>query len=139
MTTDHAYLEIPEENIALMEAYGANNKEPIVMVNLMKIREIAQYEDTSVTGCSGYEAFARYTKGSSEVRLKSGAELIWSGKAHQMPIGPSEKGWDMIALVSYPNVKAYLTMKATEAYQAARVHRRAALYDSRLIMTTPNQ
>ena len=138
MTTDHAYLEIPEENLALMEAYAEKNNEPIVMVNLMKIREVAQYEDTRVSGCSGYEAFARYTKGSSEVRKKSGAELIWSGKAHQMPIGPSEKDWDMVALVSYPNVKAYLTMKATGAYQAARVHRRAALYDSRLILTMPN-
>jgi hypothetical protein len=29
-------------------------------------------------------------------------------------------------------------MKATKAYEDARVHRRAALYDSRLIMTTEN-
>ena len=34
--------------------------------------------------------------------------------------------------------RAYLTMRATEEYQAARVHRRAALYDSRLIMTSQN-
>jgi hypothetical protein len=29
-------------------------------------------------------------------------------------------------------------MKATKEYEAARVHRRAALYDSRLIMTVEN-
>lgn len=55
-----------------------------------------------------------------------------------MPIGPSEKTWDMVALVRYPNARAYLSMKATKAYEDARVHRRAALYDSRLIMTVEN-
>ena len=55
-----------------------------------------------------------------------------------MPIGPTEKTWDMVALVRYPSTKAYLNMKATKAYEDARVHRRAALYDSRLIMTIEN-
>ena len=34
-----------------------------------------------------------------------------------MPIGPSEKTWDMVALVRYPNARAYLNMKATKAYE----------------------
>jgi uncharacterized protein (DUF1330 family) len=55
-----------------------------------------------------------------------------------MPIGPSEKTWDTVALVRYPSAKAYIDMKATKEYEAARVHRRAALYDSRLIMTVEN-
>ena len=139
MTEQYAHLEIPEENLALMKQYAADNDEPIVMVNFMKVREVAQYEDASLPSCSGYEAFERYSKGSAKVRKEAGAELIWSGKAHLMPIGPREKTWDMVALVWYPNAKAYLNMKATEAYQAARMHRRAALHDSRLIMTTPNQ
>ena len=44
----------------------------------------------------------------------------------------------MVALVRYPNARAYLNMKATKAYEDARVHRRAALYDSGLIMTKEN-
>ena len=139
MITHHTHLEISEDNLASMEAYATKNDNPIVMVNLMNVREVAQYEDRTVPSCSGYEAFTRYTKDSSEVREQSGAKLLWSGKAHQMPIGPSEKIWHMVALMWYPNAQAYLTMKATKAYQAARVHRRAALYDSRLIMATPNE
>ena len=138
MITHHTHLEISEDNLASMEAYATKNDNPIVMVNLMNVREVAQYEDRTVPSCSGYEAFERYTKDSSEVREQSGAKLLWSGKTHQMPIGPREKIWHMIALMWYPNAQAYLTMKATKAYQAARVHRRAALYDSRLIMATPN-
>ena len=132
------HLEITEANIAAMEAFSITNGAPIVMVNLMQIRPTACYEDAVLNDCSGYEAFARYTQGSSEVRQHAGAELIWSGRALQMPIGPSEKTWDLVALVRYPSAKAYIEMIATKAYAAARAHRRAALYDSRLIMTVEN-
>jgi len=132
------HLEITEANIAAMEAFSITNGAPIVMVNLMQIRPTACYEDAVLNDCSGYEAFARYTQGSSEVRQHAGAELIWSGRALQMPIGPSEKTWDLVALVRYPSAKAYIEMIATKAYAAARAHRRAALYDSRLIMTIEN-
>ena len=121
-----------------MEAFSITNGAPIVMVNLMQVRATACYEDPALHNCSGYEACARYTQGSSEVRQHAGAELIWSGRAMQMPIGPSEKTWDLIALVRYPSAKAYIEMIATKAYAAARAHRRAALYDSRLIMTVEN-
>ena len=53
----------------------------------------------------------------------------------QSPIAPGEEIWDAAALVQYPNADAYLTMKATPEYQAARLHRQAALVDSRLIMS----
>ncbi len=132
------HLEITEANIAAMEAFSITNGAPVVMVNLMQVRATACYEDPALNNCSGYEAFARYTQGSSEVRQHAGAELIWSGRALQMPIGPSEKTWDLVALVRYPSAKAYIEMIATKAYAAARAHRRAALYDSRLIMTVEN-
>lgn len=132
------HLEFTEENMAEMEAFATTNDEPIFMVNLMQVRATAEYEDAALNDCSGYEAFARYTEGSSKVRREVGAKLIWSGKAIQMPIGPSEKTWDTVALVRYPSAKAYIDMKATKEYEAARVHRRAALYDSRLIMTVEN-
>ena len=132
------HLEITGDNLLAMEAFAEANNDPIVMVNLMQIKPNAEYEEAELNNCSGPEAFARYTSGSAEVREEVGAELVWSGQAIQMPIGPSEKTWDMVALVRYPSARAYLTMRATEAYQAARVHRRAALYDSRLIMTSQN-
>ena len=132
------HLEITEDNLLAMEAFAETNNEPIVMVNLMQIKPNAEYEDPKLNNCSGLEAFARYTSESAEVRKNVGADLVWSGKALQVPIGPTEKSWDMVAMVRYPSVAAYLTMRATEAYQAARVHRRAALFDSRLIMTSQN-
>ena len=130
------HLEINEDNLLALEAFAETNNEPIVMVNLMQIKPSAEYEDPRLNNCTGLEAFARYTEESAEVRKNVGADLVWSGNAAQMPIGPAEKSWDMVALVRYPSASAYLTMRATEAYQAARVHRRAALFDLRLIMTS---
>ena len=132
------HLEITGDNLAAMEAFAESNKEPIVIVNLMQVRPDAEYDYPALNDCTGLEAFARYTSGSAKVRKEVGAELVWSGRAIQMPIGPSEKTWDMVALVRYPSTRAYLNMKETKAYEGARVHRRAALYDSRLIMTTEN-
>ena len=131
----NTHLEITANNLAALATFAQTNNGPIVMVNLMQVRQHAQYEDLAANGCTGLEAFARYTAGSAEVRKEVGAELVWSGRGVQMPIGPSEKTWDMVALVRYPSARAYLNMKATDAYEAARVHRRAALLDSRLIMT----
>lgn len=135
----NTHLEITANNLAALATFAQTNNGPIVMVNLMLVRQHAQYEDLAANGCTGLEAFARYTAGSAEVRKEVGAELVWSGRGVQMPIGPSEKTWDMVALVRYPSARAYLNMKATDAYEAARVHRRAALLDSRLIMTMENQ
>ena len=131
----NTHLEITANNLAALATFAQTNNGPIVMVNLMQVRQHAQYEDLAANGCTGLEAFARYTAGSAEVRKEVGAQLVWSGRGVQMPIGPSEKTWDIVALVRYPSARAYLNMKATDAYEAARVHRRAALLDSRLIMT----
>lgn len=129
------HLEITEDNLAAMEAYAESNDKPIVMVNLMQVRSNAEYDDPALNDSTGLDALARHTLGSAEVRKEAGAQLIWSGRAIQMPIGPAEKTWDMIVLVRYPSTRAYLNMKASKAYEGARVHRRAGQYASRLIMT----
>ena len=69
MTEPKAHLEIPEDNLTLMQEYAENNDEPIVMVNLMQLRDTAQYEDDSAPTCSGSEAFERYKKGSAESEM----------------------------------------------------------------------
>jgi len=129
------YLALTDNSLAAIKTFAESNGDPIVMVNLMQVRPNALYEPPLVDHCSGYEALARYTHESAAVRQAAGAGLVWSGQALQMPIGPSEKVWDVVALVRYPSAGAYLTMVSTDAYKAARQHRTAALCDSRLIMT----
>ena len=104
------YLEITDSSLASMEAFAESNIGPIVMVNLMQVRPNAVYKATLVDNCSGYEALARYTNDSATVRQAAGAELVWSGQALQMPIGPSETVWDLVALVRYPSATATLPL-----------------------------
>ena len=60
MIEPKAHLEISEDNLTLMHEYAKDNDEPIVMVNLMQLRDTAQYEDDSALFCSGFEAFDRF-------------------------------------------------------------------------------
>ena len=83
------YLEMTEGNVAALEAFATNNGQPIVMVNLMQVRATAEYGDAARNDCSGSDAFARYTQGSSEVRQQAGVKLGWSGGAIQLSIGPT--------------------------------------------------
>ena len=131
--------EIDAEQMAEMEAFAAANDGPIVMVNFMQVREEAIYapdmpDDLDTTPCSGREAMARYSKGSAGVRAAVGASMVWRGNIAGAPIAAAEDQWNLVALVRYPSARAYLDMRATPEYHAARLHRRAALEDSRLLM-----
>ena len=131
--------EIDTEQQDEMVTFAEANDAPIVMVNLMQVREHAIYPedmpgDLETTPCSGREAMRRYSEASAGVRAASGASLVWRGDVGLLPIAAAEDRWNLVALVRYPSARAYLDMRATPEYQAARLHRRAALEDSRLFM-----
>jgi uncharacterized protein (DUF1330 family) len=131
-----SHYEIDGESLEAMTRFAAEHAGPIVMVNLLRMREHAVYPaDAAFEPCSGQAALKRYEDGSAGVRRASGARVLWGGAVAQMAIAPSEEAWDAVVLVEYPSASAYLEMRATPEYEAARLHRRAALYDSRLIMT----
>lgn len=131
-----SHYEIDDDTLDAMERFAAGNHDPIVMVNLMRVREHAVYPPGfDAEPCSGRAAMQRYEEGSAKVRGTSGARVIWGGVVAQTAIAPQDEAWDTVVLVEYPSASAYLTMRATPEYQAARAHRRAALHDSRLFMT----
>tara|TARA_B100001123_G_scaffold409306_1_gene503328 strand:+ start:397 stop:810 length:414 start_codon:yes stop_codon:yes gene_type:complete len=134
-----SYYEIGPDQLAAMEKFAMTNNDPIVMVNLMKVREHAEYgPDSLADPCSGSEAMDRYRHGSAEVRKQSGAKIVWRGEPTLLPIAPKDEEWNSVVLVSYPNTAAYLKMRSTPEYQAARLHRQAGLDDSRLLMCIPD-
>ncbi|MEL7547697.1 MAG: DUF1330 domain-containing protein [Pseudomonadota bacterium] len=131
-----SHYEIEEDAVEAMVQFAAANSNPIVMVNLLSFRDVAIYPpDFDAEPCSGRAAMKRYQDGSENVRRIAGARTIWGGAVAQMAIAPGDEDWDMVALLEYPSATAYLTMRATSEYQAARLHRRAALRDSRLLMS----
>jgi uncharacterized protein (DUF1330 family) len=109
---------------------------PIVMLNLLKYREQAEYpKGFNAEPCSGKQAYERYSQGARGTLKEVGAQAIWKGSSKSTLIGPDGDYWDDVILVQYPSRKHFLKMVKSDAYKKASVHRTAALEDSRLICT----
>ena len=123
------------------EQIGALRRErpedgPIVMINLLRYRDQADYPPGSGHDpCTGREAYARYGSLVTAEVAAVGGHMSWAGAVAQTVIGPGTERWDDALLVEYPTIGAFLEMIGKPSYQAAAVHRTAALEDSRLIRT----
>lgn len=127
------------------QAFRANNRPgPVQMLNLVKFRAEAAYEDgtgatgvTGANGATGAEAYAAYSRLSGPVFARFGGRIIWSGQMEQMMIGPSGESWDLCFIAQYPSPEAFVAMISDPEYRAAMPHRQAAVEDSRLVRMMP--
>lgn len=111
---------------------------PLLMLNLLRFNPIATYAtDSGHTPCSGREAYSRYSQTAIRKVRGVGGEVQVMAAAQAVLIGPADEHWDDLLLVRYPSKAAFLSMLADPEYQAATVHRSAAIADSRLIPTLP--
>ncbi len=108
---------------------------PVVMLNLLRFAEVANYADE--TDISGREAYARYGGEASVKVRQAGGEVLYAGAVVAPVIGPADELWDQILIVKYPSFNAFLQMIMDPAYQKITIHRSAALADSRLTATQP--
>ena len=100
---------------------------PIEMVNLLKFKEKAEYEDGRETDLSGEEAYAIYGLEVMEHLKKVGAESVFFGKVERLMLGGVEELWDMVAIARYPSRKAMLKMITDPDYIESAKHRSAGL------------
>lgn len=108
---------------------------PIVMLNLLKFREVADYGPGGPEGLTGRQAYSRYSKAVTPLLFEVGGQPLWMGKATAGVIIPDGESWDEVLLVHYPSRAAFVRMIRCDAYQAIMHHRTAALSDSRLVET----
>ena len=119
-----------EQIKALLE----NDKgEPIRMLNLLKFKEFADYGDGVDKTLSGFEAYQRYAAEVVPIIIKTGGEVVFSGQANTLVIGDGELEWDMVSIVEYPSVAAFLGMTSSDEYQKIHVHREAGLEHQLLV------
>lgn len=104
---------------------------PIQMLNLVRLRDRAVYEDGRES--TGAEAYAAYGRESGPIFQRLGGRIIWQGRFEQMLIGPSEEHWHHCFIAEYPSVAAFAEMIRDPLYREAVKHRQAAVEDSRLI------
>ncbi len=117
-----------------------NGKGKVVMVNLLKFREIADYSNFESLMpkeiISGEDAYALYMEHTLPHLKKAGSQLLYFGKCSEFLIGPASKHWDAILLVEHASVQKFIEFAQNEAYLKTAGHRTAALEDSRLLPTT---
>tara|TARA_B110000037_G_scaffold22264_1_gene25067 strand:- start:169 stop:582 length:414 start_codon:yes stop_codon:yes gene_type:complete len=100
---------------------------PISMVNLLKFKEKAEYEDGRDTNLSGKEAYMIYGMEVQEHLKKVGGEMVFGGEISRLMLGEVEDLWDNVAVARYPSRTAMLEMMMDPDYQESEKHRSAGL------------
>ena len=100
---------------------------PIFMVNLLKFKERAEYEDGRETDLTGEEAYQIYGSGVSELLGEYGGEIVFAADVTFLALGQVEDLWDEVAIAKYPNRGALLAMSSSEEWRELAVHRTAGL------------
>ena len=100
---------------------------PIYMVNLLKFKDTAEYEDGRETDLTGYEAYQVYGRAVMKIIQDYGGEIQFAADVTFLALGQVEDLWDEIAIAKYPNRGALLAMSSSDEWRAASVHRTAGL------------
>jgi uncharacterized protein (DUF1330 family) len=108
---------------------------PIHMLNLIRLRDRAEYPDGR--DVSGSDAYAAYGEASAPVFGRLGGRIVWRGGFELMLIGPQDERWDICFIAEYPGVAAFVEMMRDPVYREAVMHREAAVEDSRLVRLAP--
>ena len=110
-----------------------SESDPIVMINLLRFRETANY--VGGIECAGREAYATYSKQAFKKIKEAGGEVLYQGSVIGSIIAPAGESWDEVILVRYPSFTAFREMITNSEYQKISRHRAAALEDSRLLIS----
>ena len=100
---------------------------PIFVVNLLKFKARAEYEDGRETSLSGREAYALYATEVAEVITQVGGKLTFGADVSRLMLGEVEDLWDQVAIAMYPSRAAMFEMIQLPEYAEISVHRSAGL------------
>ena len=111
-----------------MEGFLEGDTEaPIAMINLLKFKEKAEYEDGRDTDLTGEQAYAIYGKEVVEHLKKVGGKIFFGGSINRLMLGEVEELWDTTFIAKYPSKKAMLKMITDPDYLESNKHRVAGL------------
>lgn len=118
-------------------------KGSIVMLNLVRFREIADYsvapELMPAEPISGKNAYQLYIEHSLPFLTASGGEILFMGEGGAFLIGPANEHWDAVLLIKQSSVASFLAFESNQEYMKGIGHRTAALEDSRLLPIEENK
>jgi len=107
--------------------------ETVTMLNLLKFKDKAIYEDGRSSDLTGEEAYQLYGRVFAKIMFPRGARVVYSGEVRGALIGEGSDLWDAMFIVEYPSTQVMLDMFRDEEYQKGQLHRAAALEGQLLI------
>lgn len=117
----------PTDPAVVQELMKPGPDGPIFMVNLLKFKEKAEYEDGRATDLSGRDAYMIYGRAVTEILPKFGGKAIFAADVTFLSLGKAEELWDEVAIAMYPKRADMVRMSMSAEWQAAAVHRTAGL------------
>ena len=122
------YINATTKTEQQMEALlKADDGGPVCMVNLLKFKEKAEYEDGRETDLSGIEAYQIYGAVTGSLIKKLGGDVVFTSVSNGMVVGEVEELWDVMAIAKYPTLQSFIDMVASPEYLKVYHHRIAGL------------
>ena len=112
---------------------------PFVMVNLLRFKDRAEYEDGAAVERTGREAYEIYGAEVTRLVESRGGRIVFTGDVTGMILGEVDDLWDMVALAEYPSHPAFMEMMLSPEWAAIEPHRVAGLAGQLNIRTTVRQ
>jgi uncharacterized protein (DUF1330 family) len=100
---------------------------PIFMVNLLKFKARAEYEDGRQTDLTGREAYMIYGRAVRDLLPEYGGQALFAADVTFLTLGQVDELWDEVAIAMYPDRGAMVRMSSSPAWREIAVHRTAGL------------
>ena len=122
------YINATTKTEQQMEALlKADDGGPVCMVNLLKFKEKAEYEDGRETDLSGIEAYQIYGAVTGSLIKELGGDVVFTSVFNGMVVGEVEELWDVMAIAKYPTLQSFIDMVSSPEYLKVYHHRIAGL------------
>ena len=130
MPTAIALYPTPDQIQALLSGPA---DQPVVMINLLRFKRVADAPNESVPG---EDAYWRYAEKMIAFVESKGCRVLWSGRIDSQVIGDGGDVFHMAALVEYPSRKAFAEIATDPYVQEIGVHRASGLEGQWLLAAT---
>ncbi len=100
---------------------------PIFMVNLLKFKDKAEYDDGRASDLSGRDAYMIYGRAVADILPKFGGRAVFAADVTFLALGDVEELWDEVAIAMYPSRADMVRMSLSDEWREAAIHRSAGL------------
>lgn len=122
-----SYGTVDREYGAKMRATPPAEDGPVWMVNLMRYREVAQYDDGRDVAISGREADDLYSP--VDVLADIGAKPVFFADVDTQLLGDTPQ-WDRVAVVKYPTRRSFIDMQRRDDFREKHEHKAAGMAET---------